>query len=173
MRRLPAYMMLDDHEIQNDWTGEKFDNQEKRFHPETFTRAQKAFEAYQACLGKRVKYAGAFGPNDFLGKGMSKEYWYDFSYGNCDFFMADVRAENKRHKGVKGEPKVLSCKQFGDLTKWLKRDRDRVKFIVSPVPVFPDTRPYIPFSGTRDKWGSGVQQRHEIFEFIRVCPESL
>ena len=63
MRRLPAYMMLDDHEILNNWTGARFREEEGKYLPELLKYGQTAFEAYQACLGKNVPSADTFGPS--------------------------------------------------------------------------------------------------------------
>lgn len=54
MSKLPTYMILDDHEIQNDWTKGRYDNnvakEDKKYHQATLDIGTTAYLAYQGSL---------------------------------------------------------------------------------------------------------------------------
>jgi len=180
VRQLPCYMMMDDHEVQNDWTIAKFkydvNNPIKRkrdFEMKTMQRGLHAFEAYQACLSPLVKSVDDFIPATFVEPDDKRRYWYKFQHGASSFFVLDTRGdsevltknveENKEHE--KREPKILGEKQYSELEAWLKDGKGKVKFIVSPIPLFPDTKALI--GSPADKWFYAAKQRVKLLDLIR------
>lgn len=179
MSKLPSYMILDDHEIQNDWTKGRYDNNEdpedEKYDKKTLEIGMTAYLAYQGSLNlnkedKKQEY-----------KKEKYENWYQFSHAKADFFVLDTRSENTMHVALseindKKDPKIISDKQMYKLKEWLKpsiknnardKDNEHIKFIVSPVPLFPDVKHVNSIGAPLDKWAAGVWQRHELLEFIR------
>ena len=85
--------------------------------------------------------------------------WFDFSYGDVDFFMLDTRY-NREY------PKNKDASMLGQLQKkWLltklKSSTATFKVIASSVPWAKNTKP-----GSRDTWDGYDNEREEIFAFI-------
>lgn len=170
MSELPSYMILDDHEIQNDWTKGRYDNninkEDKKYNQATLDIGMTAYLAYQGSLN--------LSEEDIKNKDKN---WYEFNHANAEFFVLDTRSENTIHDALKKEnnkndPEVISKKQMEKLTGWLEKvsknkKADSIKFIVSPVPLFPDIKKKGVLGAPLDKWAAGVWQRHELLEFIR------
>lgn len=165
LKQLPTFMILDDHEVYNNWKKGELDNGNKHMNA-AYNPGIIAYIAYQGSLNLPAESIKA------------KRLWYNFEYGDSDFFVLDTRSGNEVSKKlIKAseagnevtDPKILDNEQFKALKQWLlsRKSHDGVKFIVSPVPVFPDTLQ--PFKGEpEDKWGGGVWQRHDLLEFIRT-----
>lgn len=187
MSRLPTYMIMDDHEVMNNWTGAKFDTCELPLSRKEI--GLRSYMAYQAALNKGDDPAAAFNSDTYVNADESK-YWYTFEHGASGFFVMDTRSDNditkcltdraegkvvssKCNKQPYQEPKVIGHRQMAALQEWLMARNelpDSVKFIVSPVPVFPDTRDtWVPFvhGEPNDKWGGAVTQRRDLLEFIQ------
>jgi predicted alpha/beta hydrolase len=127
LRRLPTYMMLDDHEIRN--------NAER--DPRTQRSAAVAFESYQRCLAPHNPHhdprSGKFA------------YWYAFEAGGCGFFVADTRTDRRRAPDASCmEDAIIGEVQQAELFGWLRaqqeRQPDRPKFVVCPSVVLPLSR---------------------------------
>lgn len=79
-----------------------------------------------------------------------------------------------KYENEESDPRVISYEgQFKELTNWLKKvartgRKDPIKFVVSPVPLFPDLSEEGRLGAPLDKWAAGVWQRHELLEFIRT-----
>jgi alkaline phosphatase D len=56
----------------------------------------------------------------------------------------------------------MSDEQLAAVLNWLGDGSGRIKFIVSSVPVFPDTK-----ADNEDKWAGFPRQRSELLDFIR------
>ena len=155
LARLPVYMMMDDHEIENNWAWSNYlENKDiqdvKKFKFRTFKDGIRAYEVYQASHSPlRQKKPDEFGRR-------YAHYWYTFDHGCAAFFVMDVRGEQSKVGGTTvvedphryeasweyrdAEPRMISEKQKNALFDWLKKQpQDQVKFIVSPVPLFPDS----------------------------------
>lgn len=168
LKNLPTYMILDDHEIQNDWTKGRF-KEDKNYKEETHDNGLLAYKAYQASLNLDNKVASS-------SDSVINNYGYNFSHAQSDFFVLDTRSENEVSKKLINkckdgatiqEPKIISDNQMDSLKVWLKNTpKEHIKFIVSPIPPFPDTKGSL--GAPLDKWGGGVWQRHNLFEFIRI-----
>lgn len=126
LSRLPTYMMLDDHEIRNDW--------EAHITDPDLRAALPAFQAYEL-LGAPPNPGGA--------RQRSRRpfrHWYTFRAGGQPFFVLDTRTE-RRH-GLSSQQGIyddlLGPEQWHDLEHWLDaQDRTAPKFIVSPSVVAP------------------------------------
>lgn len=179
-RQLPCYMMMDDHEVQNDWSLGKFQEDESKvkqqFNKNTLVNGLRAYEAHQAAFSNLIK-----SPEQFIQQNFSshpnacdlndKKYWYDFKHGNSDFFFLDVRGDSEiKSKKYEAEhttePKIISDTQYEELCKWLSDGSGKVKFIASSIPVFPDTRGKL--GSPEDKWFLAAKQRVELLDYIRT-----
>lgn len=149
MARVPTYMILDDHEIEDNWPSRATPKDRLTMYP----HAVHAYQIYQCSHSPifSTKPGGGL-------SGTLPHFWYKFSDGCADWFVLDVRTE--RALGKKG-PKVINDTQMGALLEWLADGSGRIKFIVSSVPFIPDLN-----SDGDDKWGAFVQQRDQVIAHI-------
>lgn len=157
---LPTYTIWDDHEVLNNWSKGAFDRCEKGYRdPQILTNGRKAYELYQASL------VGAGGRDP-------ESYHYEFSHGKCDFFVMDQRMQRdvETVDAVEGEYKLILNNQMDDLKAFISRGDDRIKFIVSAVPMLPDSKNSIfarVFDGhPEERWEGYPTQRGELLAAI-------
>lgn len=150
MGQVPTYMILDDHEIENDWPANASDKDWRTLFPV----AMHAYQSYQLAHGPSIRIVGGrlVGTPDKL--------WYSYSDGCCDFFVMDCRTERIRLPD--GTAEMVGQVQMRALKRWLRRATNRVKLIVTSVPFFPDSTR----SGRSDKWSGFPDQRKQLLEFI-------
>jgi alkaline phosphatase D len=145
MSQVPTYMILDDHEIKDNWS------QDQAFGDETnrqrFAAAMQAYASYQLVHGP------AFDPAE----GTPTKLWYTFAHGCTDFFVMDLRTERFRTPSAR---RMISDNQMRALKSWLLQPTPSVKFVVSSVPLFPE-------SPSDDTWHGFPEQRIEILDTIR------
>ncbi|MDJ0578485.1 alkaline phosphatase D family protein [Crocosphaera sp.] len=145
MARIPTFMMLDDHEIEDNWP----ENASRKDLHGKYIYAMNAYTAYQANHSPLLPVE-----NNKI-QDYSNHYWYSYRDGCADFFVMDVRTERNLKQG-----KIISLEQMRALKTWLKDDSNRVKCVVSSVPLFPDAK------DNNDKWGQFFKQRNELIDFI-------
>jgi phosphodiesterase/alkaline phosphatase D-like protein len=148
LRRIPTYMMLDDHEVDDNW------------HPNDEIRDQAAhdwgltaFREYQLAHSPRGDEPEA------------APYHYHFEAGGFGFFVCDTRTARMGRSSILGE------QQFKDLEKWLhdRRSSDRPKFIVSPSVVLPflaETGGQARYAPRSDGWDGFPDSLRSLFSFI-------
>ncbi|OQK17693.1 hypothetical protein AU255_07455 [Methyloprofundus sedimenti] len=126
LRIVPQYMILDDHEIEDNWTQDRFVNGSKR---QLFVLAMNAYMSYQWCHGPRT-----FGTR----------LYYTFECGGYPYFVLDTRTQrylNTENKDLSenhmlgrpalgGEPNQLSR-----MLEWLLNQQNQrgntPKFLVT------------------------------------------
>lgn len=119
LRHTPTYMILDDHEIEDNWSREHLrdDHQQQRL----FANAIEAYRNYQWSHGPCT-----YGNNNF---------YYKFNVAGYPFFVLDTRTLRTKNKNDITKNEMLGQDQLGELLKWLKKmqkNRKNVpKFIVS------------------------------------------
>ena len=86
--------------------------------------------------------------------------WFDFSYGDVDFFMLDCRYYREQPKN-NPSASMLGKVQKQWLFEKLKNSKATFKVIASSVPWAHNTKP-----GSLDTWDGHPQEREEIFSFI-------
>lgn len=123
-RRLPAHLMLDDHEISSDWD------------PTPYCADAQTHLEY----GRRsfVRYQTTSNPNQVDKEG--SPLWYSFQCKGFDFFMLDTRTEREHRTAINvGDAELLGKPQMATLLRWLfkQRNSDKPKFIASPSTLFP------------------------------------
>ena len=157
---LPTYMIMDDHEVLNNWSQGAFERGEEGFENlQIRDDGLKAYALYQASLAD----AGGHDPASFH---------FEFSHGRCDFFMMDQRSQRdvERNTQNQNEYNLILDNQMCDLKSFISNGHDRIKFIVSPVPMLPDSRNSI-FARVFDthpeeRWEGYPSQRGEILSAI-------
>jgi cholesterol oxidase len=160
LRRIPAYMMLDDHEIEDNWEpafGEDGENS----------------VALKAGRAAYLKYQRSQGPRNPVPKGRARcPLWYAEVVGGLPFFFADTRTERHgRAVGRLAAAKIMTDEQFKDLRDWIAQYRDdpRPKFIVSAAMFLPGrTRCAEPASSAlhADAWEGFGYSRNELLATI-------
>ncbi|MCW8931425.1 MAG: alkaline phosphatase D family protein [Gammaproteobacteria bacterium] len=165
LSKLPAYMILDDHEVQNDFSIGKFKDIEKeKYDINSLKWGLRAYQSFQSNVSPVVQkdeeltqdYYGDIGYEN-------KPYHYEFYHSNCAFFVMDVRCEREGDL-------MISFHQKDCLFKFLEKNRNRVRFIVSPVPFFPDTKKGI--GAPKDKWAGHSAQRNKILKEMEEANHS-
>lgn len=149
MSRVSTYMTLDDHEIEDNWPANANDKDMMVKYPS----AIHAYQVYQMSHSPLL-------PIDDNGKllGTPDKFYYTFKDGCGDFFVTDTRTERDP-----GEDEIISDRQMNDLIGWLGDGSGRVKFVVTSVPFFPDTK-----KENDDKWSGYKRQRDQIISHIRA-----
>ncbi len=127
LRSVPTYMILDDHEIEDNWTQDRIGDVEKR---RVFNLAINAYMSYQWIHGP-TRYG--------------KRLFYDFECAGYAFFVLDTRTQRYMDdvagslddNHLLGRPSLAEEEpsQLEFLLHWLQerqtRDGDRPKFIVT------------------------------------------
>ncbi|NET30576.1 MAG: alkaline phosphatase family protein [Cyanothece sp. SIO1E1] len=153
MARVPTYMTLDDHEIEDNWPS----NASQKDWVTIFPVAIHAYTTYQLSHSPLFSLAqGEVGSED-----APTQLWYRFSDGCCDFFITDTRTERQLSEGEEENRKIISDEQLEALQKWLIDGSGRIKLIASAVPFFPDAK-----TKDTDKWSGFLHQRTALLDFI-------
>ena len=152
MGRVPSYMTLDDHEIEDNWPA----SATRQDWIVKYPAAIHAYQIYQLSHSPlfRLKDEGRYID------GVPDKLWYTFADGCADFFVMDARTERLLSADGSGD-EMVSRRQLDALKAWLADGSGRVKFVVSSVPFFPDTA-----SPDADKWSRFGSQRDEIIDHI-------
>lgn len=151
MRRVPTYMVLDDHEIEDNWPSKASDKDWVTLYPNAI-HAYQVYQCSHSPLFETDKDARITGTPD--------KFWYAFRDGCCDWFVMDSRTERK-WDDVPERRRMVKRTQMDALKKWLGDGSGRAKMIVTSVPFFPDLE-----SDSEDKWGGFSLERTEILDFI-------
>ena len=126
LRSVPNYMILDDHEIEDNWTQDRFCDGSKR---QLFVLAMNAYMSYQWCHGPRT---------------YGTHLYYTFDCGGYPYFVLDTRTQRYLNKEqstlddnhMLGRPALGDePTQLGRLLNWLisqQKSRGNIpKFIVT------------------------------------------
>ncbi|ELS05305.1 phosphodiesterase/alkaline phosphatase D [Xenococcus sp. PCC 7305] len=148
MGNISTYMTLDDHEIEDNWPS----SATPKDMTVKFPAAMHSYRIYQMSHSPLL-------PISDTGKlmGTPEKYYYSFLDGCCDFFVTDTRTERDLE-----QQKIISDEQMQALLSWLDNGSERVKFVVTSVPFFPDIK-----KTNSDKWSGFKQQRDQIISLIR------
>lgn len=191
LREMPTYMILDDHEIEDNWAQDRIDKPpENRAHSrKVFNLAIAAYRSYQWTHGPRTY------PN---------RLYYQFCCGGYPFFVLDTRTQRfmehvpdsltdnrllgrtrhvDRHADAEGEPS-----QVERLEKWLADSQaehgDVPKFIVTSsvfapnpmsartgrlndtIPITETRPPMVKWIEASDSWPSFPETRRRLLRFV-------
>ncbi len=165
MGRVPTYMALDDHEIADNWSMDRLSDpaltaEQISANKARLMAALQAFRCYQVVHGPALERRNEPGLTNTLSR-----YWYSFQSGPARFFVMDVRTE-RYHRAQ--PPEMISAEQLQALKQWMKQDAGGLKFVVSPVPLFPDLKlSGWALSERNDKWAGFLHQRQGLLDFMR------
>jgi len=179
---LPLFMILDDHEVDDDWrwndpdriassipTHNKFIRQfkgvpvEQRELPMDRVRAAlKAYQEHQALHAPQMlsplemDEEGLF----LFQRGHGGSFAYEFTYGAAAFFVLDTRTMRVK----RGGRQLLGEAQWEMLESWFIKVKDQypVKFLVSSGTIF---YPFI-LDIVRDRWSGFRSDRERLLKFI-------
>jgi PhoD-like phosphatase len=157
--KLPVYMMLDDHEVFDNWQPEGIpDSQESR------DRLQKGSEQYW-------KFQRNAGPKENF-QGRKEALWTAIEPSQVSVFMADTRTE-RQHRGTVSfqNSTIMEEEQFKALEAWLlgRKTEPRPSFVLSASMVLP--RPLglkkEPASALHcDSWAGYPKSLHRLLAFL-------
>jgi alkaline phosphatase D len=150
MGRVPTYMILDDHEIEDAWPRYAKPSDYRVKYP----AAIHAYQIYQASHSPLFEVSGS------RIEGTPERLWYRFCDGCCDFFVMDVRTERVVDEGGRNL-RMVSPTQMAALRSWLSDGSGRVKLVVTSVPLFPETR-----GKESDHWVGFPADRDELIAHI-------
>ncbi|UWF49841.1 alkaline phosphatase family protein [Pseudomonas sp. N3-W] len=151
MSRVPTYMILDDHEIEDNWPANA-----GKADDELYRNAMTAYELYQASHSPLHKR----GENGKVDCTRPEHYWYQLSEGDIEWFVTDSRT---RRNLSAGNRRILDEEQEQALCHWLINSPARVKFVVTSVMFYPDRT----LNGD-DAWKAFPEQRLRLLETIRT-----
>ena len=179
---LPLYMILDDHEVDDDWRFNDPDRtsssipphnqflrqlgripiEQRELSTERIRAALKAYYEHQAMhapkmlLPLQIDSHGEF----TLKSNDEGTFAYTFTFGSAAFFVMDTRTMRVK----KGKNKLLGETQWGQLESWLLDVKDKypVKFLVTSGTIL------YPFwlDITGDRWAGFRSERERLFELI-------
>jgi alkaline phosphatase D len=178
LKTAPTYMILDDHEIEDNWTQDQLHRDGK-------------YQIFNLAIGAYMSYQWSHGPHNF-----DRHLYYEFVCGGYPFFVLDTRTQrfkDKNEEGLRdnhllGRPTIDPAHrgQLDELLVWLSECQSRgnqPKFIVSSsvfapnemkermgVPYSPD--PELIFDANRkrrddsDSWPAYPKTRKAIIDHI-------
>ncbi|UJP05191.1 MAG: alkaline phosphatase family protein [Nitrosomonas sp.] len=149
MATVPTYMILDDHEIEDNWPAKATEKDKLTLYP----KAIHAYQIYQ-CSHSPLFDADRQGRID----GTLHKFWYTFSDGCAEWFVMDCRTERCVTNDTR---RMVKAEQLTALTDWITDGSSRVKMIVTSVPLAPDVE-----NELDDKWSAFPEQRAQILQAI-------
>lgn len=149
MSGTPTYMILDDHEIEDNWPARKTVNDDV-----LYANAMGAYGLYQASHGP----AHELSSDGTLHKSLTR-YWYTFTHGDIQWFVTDSRTQRNLSAH---DRRILDEEQEQSLLQWLIDSPARVKLVVTSVMFFPDSK-----HDDGDAWQAFPEQRLRLLETIR------
>lgn len=119
LTRLPHYMILDDHELVNNFSNDMDSpllGHDARHIKDIGVRVYREFQ--------HIHNPHPYG---------SQPLYYSFSFGAVQFFVLDTRTERYTGSGSEA-PQIIDDEQMRTFLDWLKTHRKAVKFVVTSVP---------------------------------------
>ncbi|KAA0994549.1 alkaline phosphatase family protein [Pseudomonas sp. ANT_J12] len=145
-----TYMILDDHEIEDNWPVNKSGNDDY-----LYKNAIAAYELYQASHSPAHELLA----NGQISRKL-EQYWYQFAEGDIEWFITDSRT--RRNLSAQ-DRRILDEEQEQALLEWLIHSPARVKFVVTSVMFYPDRKLH-----GDDAWKAFPEQRLRLLETIRT-----
>lgn len=149
MATVPTYMILDDHEIEDNWPAKATEKDKLTLYP----KAIHAYQIYQ-CSHSPLFQADEHGRIE----GTLQKFWYTFSDGCAEWFVMDCRTERSLTKNSR---QMVKAEQLQALINWITDGSQRIKMIVTSVPFVPDLD-----DESDDKWSGFPEQRAQILQAI-------
>lgn len=159
--QLPTYMVIDDHEIGDNWSTDA--TLFRRGYDEAEANAARLRDT---ALSTFAAYQWAHSPRNGTRSGFN----YQFEGPASSFFVLDTRTQRRRYGPT---PQICAPEQLTALRDWLDEHPDDVKFIVTGSVVAPGLSEYetadeVPVRAA-DTWQLAPQQRSELLEMVAAC----
>ena len=151
MSSVPTYMILDDHEIEDNWPANA-----SKSDAHLYRNAMAAYELYQVSHSPAHELLA----NGQVNRALLPHYWYQFSDGDIEWFITDSRTQRNLSAN---DRRILDEEQEQALLKWLINSPARVKFVVTSVMFYPDRKLH-----GDDAWKAFPEQRLRLLETIRT-----
>jgi alkaline phosphatase D len=183
LSQIPTYMILDDHEIEDNWTQDRLHQDHKK--RVLFNLAIGAYMSYQWSHGPRfadsyVHQRQMDGNDRFLTRMETVNLFYDFSCAGYPFFVLDTRTQRYKHNDPELEDNHLLGKpsldpsepsQLDRVCAWLRhmqKDKGNIpKFIVTSSVFVPNDRDArLEKKKESDSWPAFPITRKAILETI-------
>ncbi|MDX2487926.1 MAG: alkaline phosphatase D family protein [Gammaproteobacteria bacterium] len=172
MKRLlasvPNYMILDDHEIEDNWTQDRVKKSDKR-------------TLFNMAINSYMSYQWSHSPRTF-----GRRLYYNFDCAGYPFFVLDTRTQrfinqiknDDRDNHMLGRPSLSTEDEPGQLERlleWLQKQQDNIgdapKFIVTssvftPNPISARTNMDVAEREASDSWPGFPNTRKEILKCI-------
>ena len=165
LRQLPTYMMLDDHEIEDNWTQDRILDRKKRV-------------LFQLAIGSYMSYQWSHSPRNFGNK-----LFYSFDCAGFPFFVLDERTQRYKDdeedvledNHLLGRPSLDPAhepSQLDLLCQWLSDQQKRgdlPKFIASPSVFAPNTVATLKNDRAKNKddsWAAFPTTRRKLLDHI-------
>ncbi|MBT8447591.1 MAG: alkaline phosphatase family protein [Gammaproteobacteria bacterium] len=113
LTELPHYMILDDHEIDNDYDGSEWGDGDNLLNV-----AMKVYYEFQH----------KHNPDTRPLRGQ-RRYHYNFSFGDVQFYALDTRYQRRSDRG-----EIIDPTQLSTFKRWLKTHKKALKFVITSVP---------------------------------------
>ena len=160
LRQVPTYMMLDDHEIVDNWEPGKVPDPAR---DEPVKLGRSAYVTYQRTLGPPVRAR----PHTL------HPLWYEESPAKLPFFFVDSRTDRQpRTLSAALEAEMLGEDQLPELKAWIASkhgDDDQPKFIVSSSMLLPRKKYYADAEASAfcsDSWQGYPATFHDLLAHI-------
>jgi phosphodiesterase/alkaline phosphatase D-like protein len=146
MKRIPMFMIWDDHEIRNNyWMGRIYEGETT----DRYANGKAAYDEYQGSHNPEPRVAG--------------QNYYAFRVGQADFYVLDTRSFRSPNDidDMDMSETMLGEAQKADLLNWLSSSSAKFKVIVSSV----GWRNLNPRNN--DSWDGFRVERDEIFDHVK------
>ncbi|MBC7434970.1 MAG: alkaline phosphatase D family protein [Bdellovibrionales bacterium] len=160
---LPTYMVMDDHEIGDNWSRDLLN---AAVGPEAEAREEEAARLFYTARASFAAYQWSHGPRNSQAPGFN----YQFNEGRYPFFVLDTRSFRERFAK---QPVLCLPAQVDELKAWLRAQPDdaRPKFVLSGSVLAPGLgQAGSGVEGLPDRmaetWQLDLRLRHELLDFI-------
>lgn len=162
--QLPTYMVIDDHELGDNWSQDDRDSKDP-------IKKDQAFRLHAAAWATFKAYQYVHSPGNSNARGFN----YQFAEADIPFFVLDTRTQRRRFDQLAGfKPKIVAEDQLAELEAWLMlqdRGSAKPKFIVSGAVLAPGLRalqlPGNLSNPMAESWQMAVDQRRRVLNMIR------
>lgn len=152
LQRLPSAMLIDDHEIEDNWSQLPRGNRQRAANERLRDHAMAAFLRNQ-----RMEYV----KNSAAAKRAADQ---TLDWGGLPIYLLDTRSQ-RTHRQLGSQAKAITAEQLSNLKAWLLAHRDQAKCIVTPSLFLPRRQPHL--SGLRsDAFDGYPQTQLALIDFL-------
>ncbi len=143
LSHLPQYMILDDHEIIDQFPYKKLEKKDDYPNKTHLSSARQAYVEYvdsrqpsnQDCIKNKPTSDDYGGPGIQDKEAENECHYYCFQHGDSHFFVMDTRTQRQP-----AEKQMIGKEQMEAFKSWLCEHKDELKFVVTSVPFIAEPR---------------------------------